>query len=65
MYQEWFEKYKKVIEEGKRKISADSVGMVNRILEINNILEHEKEKCSQNEIDKLEFEKEIIETYLI
>lgn len=39
--------------------------MVKRVLEINRIITFEKEKCSQNEIDKLEFEKEILETYLV
>lgn len=38
--------------------------MEERLKEIDYILNYEKDKCSQNEIDKLEFEKEIIKTYL-
>ena len=39
--------------------------MLERIFEINAILQEEKEKCSGNEIEKLEFEKSILEEYLV
>lgn len=39
--------------------------MIERLKEIRNILENEKDYYSENQREKLEFEKEILEEYIV